>query len=105
MIWKFFYLKCRIYFLINFNYIQFSRNFVIVKEIAIFKKLANVVVNFVLQFIVKCLINIILFKILLLTLIIFLMIFVNSFKSIISLDICFDGGYFINMQKAKIYKC
>ena len=31
--------------------------------------------------------------------------FCKFFKSIISLDICFDGGYFINMQKAKIYKC
>ena len=25
-------------------------------------------------------------------------------KSLISLDVCFDSGYFINMQKAKLYR-
>ena len=30
--------------------------------------------------------------------------FCKLFKSLISLDVCFDSGYFINMQKAKLYR-
>ena len=103
----FLYLKFRICFLF-FDKLSLNssfEHFCYCKKVCILKKSVNVVVNFVLGVYPQIFDLHNTFEDIIIDKHDFSDDFCKFFKSLISLDVCFDSGYFINMRKAKLYRC